>query len=43
VHALMFAVADALELRGTSDLTVAGRNFETRETLISGWSLSRWY
>jgi len=43
LHAILFAVSDAFELRGTSDLTGAGRNFETRETLISGWGLSRWY
>lgn len=42
-HAMLFAVSDALELRGTADLVTAGRNFETRELLISGWRLPRMY
>jgi uncharacterized phiE125 gp8 family phage protein len=42
VHALMFAVADAYELRGTPDLN-GGRTLDAREALISGWRLSRWY
>lgn len=42
VHALLFAVSDAFENRGTADMT-QGRNFETRETLISSYRLVRWY
>lgn len=42
IHALLFAVSDAFENRGTADMTL-GRNFETRETLISSYRLVRWY
>jgi uncharacterized phiE125 gp8 family phage protein len=48
-HAMLFAIADMLELRGTSDTTAlgavasVGRTLETRETLVSGWRLARLY
>ena len=43
MHGLLFSVSDAFELRGTGDFTVFGRNFETREILISPYRLKRWY
>lgn len=43
VHGLLFAISDAFELRGTGDFTVFGRNFETREILLSPYRLKRWY
>jgi uncharacterized phiE125 gp8 family phage protein len=42
VHALMFAVSDAFDMRGTPDLN-GGRNFDARWTLLSPWKLDRWY
>lgn len=42
IHALLFAVSDAFENRGTADMS-AGRNFETRQALISPYKLHRWY
>lgn len=48
-HAILFAIADMLELRGTSDTTSlaaaasAGRTLDTRETLLSAWRLTRLY
>ena len=42
IHALLFAVSDAFENRGTADMS-QGRNFEVRETLISSYRLVRWY
>jgi uncharacterized phiE125 gp8 family phage protein len=43
IHGILFAVSDAFELRGTGDFTVFGRNFETREILISPYRLKRFY
>lgn len=40
--ALLFAIADAFELRGSADLA-SGSNFEKRELLISPFRLKRWY
>jgi uncharacterized phiE125 gp8 family phage protein len=42
-EALLFYCSDAFELRGTSDLDVAGRNLKTRSSIISPYILSRWY
>lgn len=42
IHALLFAVSDAFENRGTADMS-AGRNFDTRQALISPYRLHRWY
>jgi uncharacterized phiE125 gp8 family phage protein len=42
-HALLFAVSDAFDTRGSADLTVLGRSFDTREALISAYRLHRWY
>lgn len=42
-NALLFAVADAFEMRGTGDLGAGGAHFETREVLISPYRLKRWY
>jgi hypothetical protein len=43
IHGLLFAVSDGFELRGSADITQIGRNFETREILISPYRLKRWY
>lgn len=43
VQAILFAVSDAFELRGSADITMFGRNFETREILIAPYKLKRWY
>ena len=43
IHGLLFAVSDAFELRGSGDFTVFGRNFETRNILISPYRLHRFY
>jgi uncharacterized phiE125 gp8 family phage protein len=43
IHALLFAVSDAYDTRGSADLTGGGNNFATREILISGYRLHRWY
>lgn len=48
IHALLFSISDAIDLRGTADfssqsLSDGGPRYQVRETLISGWSLSRWY
>lgn len=42
-YALLFYCSDAYELRGTSDLDTAGRNLDARTSLISPYSLHRWY
>jgi uncharacterized phiE125 gp8 family phage protein len=42
IHALLFAISDAFENRGTADMS-AGRNFDTRQALISPYRLHRWY
>jgi uncharacterized phiE125 gp8 family phage protein len=42
-HALLFSCSDAYDLRGSGDFTVFGRNFETRELLISPYKIHRWY
>ena len=41
--ALLFAISDAFELRGSGDFTGGGKNFDTREILISAFRLKRWY
>jgi uncharacterized phiE125 gp8 family phage protein len=43
VHGLLFACSDAFELRGSGDMTMFGRNFETRQLLISPYRLKRWH
>jgi uncharacterized phiE125 gp8 family phage protein len=43
VHAIMFAVADMLDTRGSADLTVFGKNLTTRLSLVSPYCLVRWY
>jgi uncharacterized phiE125 gp8 family phage protein len=48
VHAILFAVEDLYDIRGTGDfnaavLSASGPRFAAREALISGYRLSRWY
>lgn len=48
IHAILFCVSDAFDLRGTSDfnpavLIAGGARLETREALISAYRLVRWY
>jgi uncharacterized phiE125 gp8 family phage protein len=43
VHALLFSVSDAFDLRGTGDFSGGGGNFAVRELLISPYRLKRWY
>jgi uncharacterized phiE125 gp8 family phage protein len=43
LHALLFSVSDAFDMRGSADITSGGRNFETREALISGYRMVRFY
>ena len=48
VHAILFAVEDLYDIRGTGDfnaatLAASGPRFAAREALISGYRLSRWY
>lgn len=47
IHAILFSVDDALELRGQADIDArslqGGPRIVARETLVSGWSLTRWY
>jgi hypothetical protein len=42
IHALLFAVADAFEMRGEADMS-SGTRFEAREALISAYRLIRFY
>lgn len=42
-HALMFAVSDAFDTRGTADLGTTGKNFTTRQALVAPYRLKRWY
>jgi hypothetical protein len=42
-HALLFAVSDMFDTRGSADLTVFGKNMSTRMALISPYKLVRWY
>lgn len=42
LHALLFYVSDAYELRGTTDID-SGRFVDVRESKISGYRLHRWY
>lgn len=43
LHAIMFAVSDAFDTRGSADLTSAGKTLGTRNALISPYKLVRWY
>lgn len=48
VHAILFAVEDMFDVRGTPDFSPAmvsadGPRFATREALISPYRLTRWY
>lgn len=48
LHAILFCIADAYDLRGTQDfhpsmLGTDGARLKAREALISGYRLSRWY
>lgn len=43
LHAILFATSDMFDTRGSADLTVFGRNFETRTRLVSPYILDRWY
>lgn len=43
LHAILFAVADCVDIRGTPDLNTHGGSLEAREGLISSYRLSRWY
>jgi hypothetical protein len=42
-HALLFAISDMFEMRGTADLASGGSTLATREALISPFKLPRWY
>jgi len=42
-HAILFAVTDAYELRGSADLNGAGRHLAAREALIGAHKLHRFY
>ena len=48
IHAILFAVEDAFDIRGTADIDPRslrnnGPNLHARESLLSGWMLSRWH
>jgi uncharacterized phiE125 gp8 family phage protein len=43
IHALLFAVADAFEMRSEADLSGSGTHFQAREALISPYRLVRLY
>lgn len=43
LHGIWFAVSDAFDLRGTSDLSDAGVNLMRRQNLLSGYRLLRFY
>jgi hypothetical protein len=43
IHAILFAISDAVDIRGSKDLATAGSRHDAREALVSGWQLSRWY
>ena len=43
IHALLFTISDAYDLRGTGDFAGGGAHFETREILISPYRIKRWY
>ncbi len=43
IHALLFAVADMVDTRGSADLTTFGKNLTTRNALISPFNLVRFY
>lgn len=43
IHALLFTIADAYDLRGTGDFSGGGIHFETREILIAPYRIKRWY
>jgi len=42
-HAMLFAISDMYDTRGSADLTIFGKNLTTRESLISPYKLHRWY
>jgi uncharacterized phiE125 gp8 family phage protein len=42
LHGILFAVSDAFDNRGTADLS-QGRNFSTRDALLSPYRLHRFY
>ena len=42
LHALLFAVADAFEMRSEADMT-GGSRFQAREALVSAYRLTRFY
>ena len=42
-HALLFAIGDAFDTRGSADQTTFSQNFKTRDWLISPYKLVRWY
>lgn len=43
VHAILFAVADAVDIRGTGDLNAHGGGLDARLALLSSWDIVRWY
>ncbi|MPZ58444.1 MAG: hypothetical protein GEU91_18515 [Rhizobiales bacterium] len=48
LHAILFWIADAYDLRGTPDfnpamLNTSGPRFAAREALVSSWRMTRWY
>lgn len=43
IHAIMFAVADCVDVRGTPDLNAHGGSLDAREALVSPYRLVRWY
>jgi hypothetical protein len=43
VHALLFAMSDMVDLRGSTDLAMMGATLSQRDSLASGYLLSRMY
>ncbi len=43
VHALLFAVSDAFDMRGAADLKDSGQSLRVRESIVSPYRLVRWY
>lgn len=42
-HAILFAISDMMDTRGSADLTTFGANLTTRQSLVSSYCLHRWY
>lgn len=42
-HALLFAVSDGFDTRGSADIAAGGTSFATRNALIGPYRLQRWF